>query len=536
MGARTRRFGEVDVEPVEEMLDQRTKRSKAKKYREFFNYFGEERRFHQWLADRRTRLTAAVFPPFDRLGMVPDTLSYVGICLLVGVIIYYVRNPFSAACFLLGHILCDGLDGAFARNSGKASQSGAFTDLICDQLGMVVVAIMAVFHHFVTPLIGAVYVVLYLIVVVFGVLMNVIGPGSRITATSKYFLYCVYGVWAFWGVNWFPELMSFFSVVMTIEVIVGYFRLKRGIRKKYDSEIRFSKGDPYSGKLNYALNVAVPATVLLVILVTANIVPIRAMLDTPKQKVKWQAGPLVEAKESGEEILGIGAWELNLLYLVRDASGHLRVKELASGSASSGRSFALPGYIQPASSTLAVDDGVLLVADGRTRLVMGMDLNASFAAGKSVTTMSLPLGHLRITALATAWLDNRKVWVAANYLYTRKTYIVDPVRASEAGTLLGGVESSYVNGAFPSGAAVLDGHVIELNRSPFGALLYVASFVRMIGGTDLIRASRISFLPPHPRAIGPVILGDDLAMISPEGRVFTLPIAAFLPKQATPGT
>ena len=323
--------------------------------------------------------------------------------------------------------------------------------------------------------------VLYLIVVIFGVLMNVIGPGSRITVTSKYFLYCVYGMWAFWGINWFPELMSFFSVVMTIEVIIGYFRLKRGIRKKYDSEVRFSAGDPYSGRLNYALNVAVPASVLLVILVTANLVPIRAMLDTPKQKVRWNAGPVVDSKEHGGDILAIGAWGKKLLYLYRESSGRLMLKELPDDPSAPRRSFKLPGYIQPESSTLAVDDGILLVPDGKTRLVMGMDLNASFAAGSSVRTLSLPLGHLRITALTTARMNDRKVWLAANYLYTRKTYIVDPDRAYKAGDLLGGVESCYVNGAFPSGTAVLNGYVIELNRPPFGALLYVASFVRMIG-------------------------------------------------------
>lgn len=520
----------MDLEPVEEILDQRAKRSKSRRYLDFFNYFGQEGRLHQWLAEKRTSLTAAVFPPFERLGLVPDTISYLGIALLAGVIIYYVRNPILAACFLAGHILCDGLDGAFARNSGKASQSGAFTDLISDQLGMVIVAIMAVFHHFVTPLVGAVYVVLYLIVVVFGVLMNLIGPGSRITLTSKYFLHAAYGIWALWGVNWFPEVMSFFSVVMAVEATVGYFRLKRGIRKKYDSEVRFTKGDPYSGKLNYTLNVAVPFTVLLVILVSANTVPIRAALDRPKQTVQWHAGPLVENQGNLGTLLGIGVWEQSLLYLTRGGDGELQIREFSREPSRPKRHFGLPGYIIPASSTMAVDDGVVLVADARTRLVMGMDLKASFAAKKAVMVFSLPLGHLRITALATALLDNRKVWLAANYLYTRKTYIVDPVRASKAGTLLGGVESSYINGAFPSGTAVLNGHVVELNKSPFGAMLYVASFVRMIGGTNLLEASRISFLPPHPSAIGPVILGDNLAMLSPDGRLFTLPIASFLSK------
>ncbi len=162
------------------------------------------------------------------------------------VVLYFVREPLVAVLFLAAHVFCDGVDGAYARHTGKASQSGAFTDLVCDQFGMVVVSLVAIFHHMVSPLIGAVYVTLYLIVVVFGVIINAMGLGTRITITSKYFLYIVYLIWAVWEVNFFDPFMSLLSVIMAIEVIVGYLRLKRGIKKKFDSQVRFADGDPYS--------------------------------------------------------------------------------------------------------------------------------------------------------------------------------------------------------------------------------------------------------------------------------------------------
>jgi len=167
---------------------------KSKPYSDSFHYFGKDRWIHSWLAEKRTKVGAAVFPPFVRLGLVPDTISYIGISLLAGVILYFVRDPVIAVGFLAGHIVCDGLDGAYARHTGKASQSGAFTDLVCDQFGMVVVSIAAIFHHLVSPLLGTVYIASYLIVVVFGVIINVMGLGTRITVTSKYFLYAVYGI------------------------------------------------------------------------------------------------------------------------------------------------------------------------------------------------------------------------------------------------------------------------------------------------------------------------------------------------------
>jgi phosphatidylglycerophosphate synthase len=495
---------------------------------DFLNYFGKDRWIHLWLAEKRTRLVAVVFPPLVRLGLVPDTISYIGICLLVGVILYFVRDPQIAVLFLAGHVVCDGLDGAYARYTGKASQSGAFTDLVCDQLGMIVVAVLAVFHHLVGPLLGAVYVILYLIVVVFGVIINFMGLGTRITITSKYFLYSVFAVWAFAEVNLIPPMMWVFSAIMAIEVIIGYLRLKRGIRKKFDAAVRFTGGDPYSSKLNYVLNVAVPIIVLLVIAVAANTVPIRAMLERPSRAVQWHEGPSVAEGAEQENIIGVGARTGSFLLLTRDSSGTISLREVpARGGMPAGR-FTLPGYFDPAFTSLPVDGNLLLVADRTTHLLMGIDLAASFTAGRAVIDLTLPLGHLRVTAMTVGLRNGKKVWLAANYLYTRRTYVVNPEKALKKGHLLGGVETSYINGGFPSGLTSVDGVVIDFNRAPFKSLLYSVPLCKVTARENLLEAKTTSFAPPANDCIGPVAQGDDIVMLSSEGRVFRLAIQSFL--------
>jgi phosphatidylglycerophosphate synthase len=491
---------------------------------DFLNYFGKDRPIHMWLADKRTRLIAAVFPRFVRLGLVPDTISYIGISMLAGVIVYFVREPVLAVCFLAAHLVCDGFDGAFARNSGKASQSGAFTDLACDQLGMVVVAIMAIFHHLVAPILGAVYIALYLIVVVFGVIINVLGLGTRITITSKYFLYLVYAIWAFRGVNYFPELMAFFSVVMGVEVVIGYLRLKRGIRKKFDTKVRFTAGDPYSGRLNYSLNVAVPIVVFVAIIVMANVVPIRATLATPTIEVSWKEEPDAVGDARTRKILAFGAADDRLLVLMRDPTGELNIRQFQPGEKQPAGKFSVPGYVEPAFSVLPVDDNVLMLADRSTHMLMGIDLEASFAAGRSVIVVTLPLGHLRVTAMTVGHWGGKKVWLVANYLYTRKTYVIDPEKAVKDGSILGGVEAWYINGAFPAGLVVNSDLVIDFNRSRFNSLLYTASLDRLIWGDDLLEVRQTAFRPPTPDALGPVLVNDHLVMLSRRGAVFRLPV------------
>ena len=341
------------------------------KPREFLNYFGRDRRLHLWFADQRTKLISAAIPPFARMGLAPDTISYVGIALLAGVIIYFVRQPTIAVLFIVGHMLCDGLDGAFARHAGKASQSGAFTDLCCDQLGMVVVAMMAIFHHMVPPLLGTVYIALYLIVVVFGVIINVMGVGSRITITSKYFLYTVYTIWAFCGINWFEPLMSLFSAIMAIEVLVGYIRLKRGLRRKFDSEVRYGEGDSYSGRLNYVLNVSIPIAVLSTILIAANLIPLRTMIEAPKITPQWTQGPLIVPEHQPMDILGFGMAGGSYLVLTRDPlDDSLKIRKLPRVQDRPEEFFAIPDYVNSTFTVFPVDGNVLLLADHTTRLLM----------------------------------------------------------------------------------------------------------------------------------------------------------------------
>jgi phosphatidylglycerophosphate synthase len=511
-------------------MNNRSPRFKNKPPLEFFNYFGKERWLHLWLAEKRTRFMAVIFPPFVQLGLVPDTISYIGIALLSGVFLYFLRQPLLAVAFLIGHIVCDGMDGAYARYTGKASQSGAFTDLVCDQFGMVVVSMTAIFHHMVSPVLGAAYIALYLIVVVFGVIINVMGLGSRITITSKYFVYVVYAIWAVWGINLFTVVMSFFSAIMAVEVTVGYIRLKRGIRKKFDTQVRFTPGDPYSGRLNYALNTAVPVTVLLATLISANWIPINALLDRPRRTVTWTQGPRLLQGEAFAEILGIGLHKNGLLAMTRDARGVVTVTRFAQEGKERKESFVLPEYISPACTTLPVDGGVLLLADATTRLLMGIDLKASFAAKKTVIVLTLPLGYLRVTAMAVGTWNDKKVWLVANYLYTRKTYIVDPDKALKKGYLLGGKIAAYTNGGFPSGLTLVGDTLIEFNKSPFHQLLYVASLKRLVKEGNPLSAAQTSFAPPANGVLGPIIHDGNLIMVSREGRVYKLAMTSFLRK------
>lgn len=495
---------------------------------EYLHYFGKDRFIHFWLREKRTHIFSLLFPRFQRLGLIPDTVSYIGIAFLAGVVLYFVRNPLIASLFLLGHIICDGLDGAFARHSGLASQSGAFTDLVCDQLGMIVVGLMAIFHHMVSPLLGAVYVAMYLIVVVFGVIINVMGLTTRITITSKYFLYAVYGLWAGWEINLFPWLLSFFSIIMVLEVTIGYVRLKRALRKRFDSDIDFAHGSLLKPKTHRFINIALPILVFVTILIGANVIPILAMIARPSEKISWEAGPIVVRGDETTEILGLGSHNNRIVVMVRKEDGGIEVRRFHDLQRSVFESFAIPDYVNPSFSSFPVADNTLFVADASTRLLLGIDVEASFMTRKAVIVLTLPLGYLRITAMTSLDWDNKKMWLVANYLYTRKTYLVDPEKALKRGYILGGVVASYTNGSFPAGLTAVGHTIFELNNPPLNPLIYQASLTQMIHANNLIEAAIRRFTPPCPDAMGPVECDGYLVMLSPAGRVYRAPVPIYL--------
>jgi hypothetical protein len=110
---------------------------------------------------------------------------------------------------------------------------------------------------------------------------------------------------------------------------------------------------------------------------------------------------------------------------------------------------------------------------------------------------------------------------------------VDPNQALRQGYILGGEVASYINGGFPSGLTVSGDLVFDFNKTPLHALIYVASLNRLISGSNLLDASIVSFAPPDRNAIGPVREGDDLVMLSPEGRIFRLPMKSVLGERGT---
>jgi hypothetical protein len=90
---------------------------KTKAPSEFLNYFGRDRRLHLWLQDKRT-LWRLHLP---RIITSTDTIRTRDL-VFAGVVLYSCEDVLAS--FSWPAMIFDGLDGAFARHTGKPHSPG----------------------------------------------------------------------------------------------------------------------------------------------------------------------------------------------------------------------------------------------------------------------------------------------------------------------------------------------------------------------------------------------------------------------------
>jgi phosphatidylglycerophosphate synthase len=90
---------------------------------------GDVRLLPGWL-----RLMWAVGRPLARLRVPPTALTALGVVLAVDALLFARRRPWAALALVLAAVLCDGLDGAVAVLSDRASAAGAVADKLADRI------------------------------------------------------------------------------------------------------------------------------------------------------------------------------------------------------------------------------------------------------------------------------------------------------------------------------------------------------------------------------------------------------------------
>lgn len=435
----------------------------------FFNYFTDTERGSVGKATRlKNRVFGGAGPLLCRLHVYPDALSYVGLSLLIGVVIWFVSHPYRSIALIALYIVIDGLDGSYARFLNRPTQSGAFTDIVADQLGMVTIALGFIQYGMVDGVVGAYYIVIYLVMITFSVIQNAQGIPMQYILRTKYILYGIYALWAFSGINLAPALLPAFCLVMTFSAAQSYLRLKRGLYWKYDlpkilaQDRRTREADQRPPVFWPSLNFILPALVVLILLFAGAYTQTMALLERADTRPEWQSVELEVLK--GEELSALAAaGEGWLVSTYNPQNRFSRVISLDRNFRQQG-AFRLPWALHH-DHGLCADGDKLYIADRLSRRVFELDLPESRRRGIGVLDASFDTTLTAPVACALIELDGHRRLLVAEFMNDYKTLAIDYQRAFTAGSAEGAVVGWYRNSGFVHGLAAAEGRTYELHGS-----------------------------------------------------------------------
>lgn len=189
--------------------------------------FGEdEEKFYMWFRGAREPLVLPIVDFFARLGMKPETLTYIGLAMMVPFVYFFSFHPWIAFPFLLLQMFFDGLDGSLARKLGTSSARGAFLDVTADYVSFVVVFFTCLYFGLLHPFWAAAHVLNYAVMqafVFFGRTRSIaIFPVIR----PKLIFYFVLLVWLVSGQNYFDPFLVVSSVYLMVTNFFLFLRIR----------------------------------------------------------------------------------------------------------------------------------------------------------------------------------------------------------------------------------------------------------------------------------------------------------------------
>ncbi|MBL4811589.1 MAG: CDP-alcohol phosphatidyltransferase family protein [Rhodobacteraceae bacterium] len=176
---------------------------------DYFND-GEGEKQAQFAA-KRDRFFASAVGLLQKLGLTPTAVSILG----VGFALIAAAIPGqywgAVALFLVLYVLMDGLDGPLARATNTQSQGGSLVDIFADQIGVIIVAVAALYWAGASPALNIGFAFIYINVIYLMVICNLLKAKMPAILRVKYFYFVIY-------------LASlYFSSAVPINIFAGVF-------------------------------------------------------------------------------------------------------------------------------------------------------------------------------------------------------------------------------------------------------------------------------------------------------------------------
>ncbi len=458
----------------------------------FFNYFTDSEQGAAAKANQlKTRFASMLAPLLVRLGVPPDAISYTGLAMLIGVIVWFVAHPYRTVVVLILYLIFDAIDGGYARYLDRPTQAGAFTDVVIDQMGMVVVALGFIYYDFVGGQVGAYYIMIYIIMIIFSLLQNAQGIPMQYIFRSKYVLYLIYALWAVFRINLAPYLLPVFSVMMTVSCVQSFWRLKQGFHEKYDQQRIAEHNHELAAqgikppRFRRVWNILLPSLSIAALLFFGAYTYLATMLEWPDAEPEWLPIETLPLADRHEQAQGVTAYGDGFFISTLDSRTRFsRVYYVKGPMLRNAGHFTIPWEMSSNHGMCASDDQLFFV-NRLSHRVLSIDPEASLEKGVAValagfdTTLDAPV------SCTLAEVDGQTRMLVTEYMHTHRTLAIDYKKALVAGSADGYVVAWYRNGGFAHGMSGSGNTVYEVNGSLWGDIIYQIDLPRTLGNKYL---------------------------------------------------
>jgi phosphatidylglycerophosphate synthase len=194
------------------------------------SYSSLERRFLErgrWLLF--ILLKPAVFP-LAALRVSPNVLSVAQIGVGAATFFTVTSHPRLTFLLILLALLFDGLDGALARHTGRASPFGALLDQCCDHVREILVIAALAHAGALRPFPAVLYAITYPVLNLTLFLCNVHRVPLPLALKSYLLVYPALFAYLWFGVNWLDRAVSLSIGLMGLVIVQGLLHLRRGMK------------------------------------------------------------------------------------------------------------------------------------------------------------------------------------------------------------------------------------------------------------------------------------------------------------------
>ena len=195
------------------------------------DYFNtEERAKQKAFAARRDRIFTPAIKLLIRYEATPNQVSVAGVAFLMLTCLLPPSFVYLAVGGMALYVLCDGIDGPLARQTGNAHEGGSLVDIISDQLGVVFLPAAAIYHLGAWGPAMVLFACFYLIFIALVVYANGMGVVMRKFLRTKYFFFLLYLASLYFE----KDLVTYFCGVCAVYYMVESFEAVRRIYTHQD--------------------------------------------------------------------------------------------------------------------------------------------------------------------------------------------------------------------------------------------------------------------------------------------------------------